>query len=81
VLLAACGQSPLQRRQLVGHVNQLKAFVDICHLYGLAVIFDVVYNHDPTTPRQRPHKRTRQTTLRAATGPADQPDRPISGPS
>jgi 1,4-alpha-glucan branching enzyme len=44
-LLAACGQPPLQRRHLVGHVNQLKAFVDICHLHGLAVIFDVVYNH------------------------------------
>ncbi len=31
--------------QLAGQVNQLKAFVDICHLYGLAVIPDVVYNH------------------------------------
>lgn len=44
-LLAAYGQPPLQRQQLVGHVNQLKAFVDICHLHGLAMIFDVVYNH------------------------------------
>jgi 1,4-alpha-glucan branching enzyme len=26
-------------------VNQLKVFIDICHAYGLAVIFDVVYNH------------------------------------
>ena len=24
---------------------QLKAMVDLCHLYGIAVIFDVVYNH------------------------------------
>lgn len=24
---------------------QLKVFVDLCHLYGLAVVFDVVYNH------------------------------------
>ena len=26
-------------------MNQLKAFVDVCHLYGIAVIPDVVYNH------------------------------------
>jgi 1,4-alpha-glucan branching enzyme len=30
---------------LSGQVAQLKAFVDICHLFGLAVIIDVVYNH------------------------------------
>ena len=24
---------------------QLKALVDLCHLYGIAVAFDVVYNH------------------------------------
>jgi 1,4-alpha-glucan branching enzyme len=44
-LLAERGQPPLRRDQLTGQVNQLKAMVDICHLYGLAVIFDVVYNH------------------------------------
>ena len=26
-------------------INQLKALVDICHHYGIAVILDVVYNH------------------------------------
>jgi 1,4-alpha-glucan branching enzyme len=26
-------------------MNQLKAFVDLCHLHGLAVLLDVVYNH------------------------------------
>ena len=26
-------------------MNQLKALVDLCHAHGLAVIFDVVYNH------------------------------------
>ena len=26
-------------------MNQLKALVDLCHLHGLAVILDVVYNH------------------------------------
>ena len=28
-----------------GQVNQLKAFIDVCHAYGLAVLVDVVYNH------------------------------------
>jgi 1,4-alpha-glucan branching enzyme len=44
-LLAAKGAGPLKSEQLAGQANQLKAFVDICHRYGLAVIFDVVYNH------------------------------------
>jgi 1,4-alpha-glucan branching enzyme len=25
--------------------NQLRALIDICHVYGIAVLFDVVYNH------------------------------------
>ncbi len=43
--LAAHNQPPLSSRQLEGQVNQLKALIDICHLHGIAVIFDVVYNH------------------------------------
>jgi 1,4-alpha-glucan branching enzyme len=30
---------------LRGADNQLRAMVDLCHIFGLAVIFDVVYNH------------------------------------
>ena len=30
---------------LRGEMNQLKALIDLCHAYGLAVILDVVYNH------------------------------------
>lgn len=30
---------------LRGEMNQLKALVDLAHLYGLAVILDLVYNH------------------------------------
>ena len=26
-------------------MNQLKALIDLCHLHGLAVLLDVVYNH------------------------------------
>jgi len=26
-------------------MNQLKALIDLCHIYGLAVLLDVVYNH------------------------------------
>jgi 1,4-alpha-glucan branching enzyme len=44
-LLSGRGADILKPEQLEGQANQLKAFADICHLYGLAVIFDVVYNH------------------------------------
>ncbi|MFI1988732.1 alpha amylase C-terminal domain-containing protein [Actinoplanes sp. NPDC020271] len=44
-LLAAKGAGPLKFEQLAGQANQLKAFVDVCHRYGIGVIFDVVYNH------------------------------------
>lgn len=30
---------------LRGSDNQLRALVDVCHVYGMAVLFDVVYNH------------------------------------
>ncbi len=30
---------------LRGADNQLRALVDVCHVYGIAVVFDVVYNH------------------------------------
>jgi len=44
-LLAAKGIAPLSADQLSGQVNQFKAFIDLCHLYGIALIADVVYNH------------------------------------
>ena len=44
-LLAARGCAPLSAAQLTGQINQFKAFIDLCHLYGVAVIADVVYNH------------------------------------
>jgi len=44
-LLTQAGKSPLARRVLAVGINQLKALVDICHHYGIAVILDVVYNH------------------------------------
>jgi 1,4-alpha-glucan branching enzyme len=39
------GQQERTLAELTGQVNQLKVFIDLCHLYGLAVIADVVYNH------------------------------------
>jgi 1,4-alpha-glucan branching enzyme len=30
---------------LRGEMNQLKALIDLCHVHGLAVLLDVVYNH------------------------------------
>lgn len=44
-LLQAKGCPPMTLAQLTGQVNQLKTFIDLCHLYGIAVIADVVYNH------------------------------------
>lgn len=37
--------APFLINDLRGEMNQLKALIDLCHIYGLAVIFDVVYNH------------------------------------
>lgn len=44
-LLQAKGKPILTSAQLAPQINQLKALIDICHLYGLAFIADVVYNH------------------------------------
>ena len=45
-LLAQRGRPPVPGVALLAPgPNQLKALVDLCHLYGLAVVFDVVYNH------------------------------------
>jgi 1,4-alpha-glucan branching enzyme len=43
--LAEHGQPPLALADLQPGPNQLKCLVDLCHLNGIAVIFDVVYNH------------------------------------
>jgi 1,4-alpha-glucan branching enzyme len=44
-LLAAKGLSPLALQDITPGPAQLKTLVDLCHVYGIAVIFDVVYNH------------------------------------
>ncbi len=44
-LLVAKGLQPYGPNDLMGEMNQLKALVDLCHVYGLGVIFDQVYNH------------------------------------
>ena len=44
-LLIAKGKAPLTDDSLTTQVNQMKAMVDLFHLYGIAVLFDVVYNH------------------------------------
>ena len=44
-LLAARGFPPLDLRDITPGPAQLKALVDLCHIYGIAVAFDVVYNH------------------------------------
>jgi 1,4-alpha-glucan branching enzyme len=44
-LFAAKGAPGVTKADLMGSMAQLKVMVDLCHLYGIAVIFDVVYNH------------------------------------
>ncbi len=45
-LLAARGAAPYGGVDaLRGSANQLRALVDLCHVHGIAVILDVVYNH------------------------------------
>ena len=44
-LLSARNQGALSLRDLTGAANQLRAMIDLCHLYGIAVVLDVVYNH------------------------------------
>ncbi len=43
--LAEFGAPPLTLDQLRPGVNQLKCLVDLAHLHGIAVVFDLVYNH------------------------------------
>ncbi len=44
-VLAGFGQPPLLPAQLTPGINQLKCLIDLCHLHGIAVILDLVYNH------------------------------------
>jgi 1,4-alpha-glucan branching enzyme len=44
-LLSAKGFPPMSLGDITPGPAQLKALVDLCHLYGIAVTFDVVYNH------------------------------------
>ncbi len=44
-LLAARGMAPLVLADIIAAPDQLRALVDLCHVYGIGVAFDVVYNH------------------------------------
>ncbi len=44
-LLAAKGFAPLTLADITPAVAQMRAMVDLLHVYGIAVVFDVVYNH------------------------------------
>lgn len=44
-LLAQKGKTPVTAAQIASPYSQLKALVDLCHVYGIAVNLDVVYNH------------------------------------
>ena len=42
---ASFGQPDLGIDELRPGINQLKCLIDLAHLHGIAVIFDLVYNH------------------------------------
>jgi 1,4-alpha-glucan branching enzyme len=44
-LLNDKGLPPYDLAALHGEMNQLKALIDLCHIYGIAIVLDVVYNH------------------------------------
>ena len=44
-LLSAKRCAALSLKEITPGPAQLKALVDLCHVYGIAVVFDVVYNH------------------------------------
>ncbi len=44
-LLVRRSLPPIEPEQLEAPSHQLKALIDVCHVYGLAVLLDVVYNH------------------------------------
>lgn len=44
-LLTAKNFPPLDLKDITSGPAQVKALVDLCHVYGVAVNFDVVYNH------------------------------------
>jgi len=37
--------TPYRLQDIQGTTNQLKVMIDMCHIYGIAVLLDVVYNH------------------------------------
>jgi 1,4-alpha-glucan branching enzyme len=44
--LRQAGQTPYASTEVLRRSDdQLRALIDVCHVYGLSVIFDVVYNH------------------------------------
>jgi 1,4-alpha-glucan branching enzyme len=43
--LTRVGAAPTTRAEIEVPINQLKLLVDLCHLNGIAVLLDVVYNH------------------------------------
>jgi 1,4-alpha-glucan branching enzyme len=44
-ILTAKALAPLRLADISSGPGQLKALVDLCHIHGIAVTFDVVYNH------------------------------------
>ena len=44
-LFTRCGGTPVTAGQIARASDQLRCLIDLAHLHGIAVIFDLVYNH------------------------------------
>jgi 1,4-alpha-glucan branching enzyme len=44
-LLAIRGHAPVSCNDIRGQADQLRLVIDVLHVFGIAVLFDVVYNH------------------------------------
>jgi 1,4-alpha-glucan branching enzyme len=44
-LFAKRGAAPVSLEEAAGAMNQLKVLIDLLHVWGIAVLLDVVYNH------------------------------------
>ena len=68
-LLQAKGLSPLALHDIFSGPAQLKALVDLCHVYGIAFIIDAVYNHaGGFSPNNRSDDQSLYFFDRAVTG-------------
>jgi 1,4-alpha-glucan branching enzyme len=76
-LLAAKQIAPLALDHIQSGPSQLKALVDLCHVFGIAVAFDVVYNQCGRLQRERSARRQLPLLLRPSAKRRKQQRQPL----